>query len=71
MTPFLGRAGISTLPFRPLLEEAGVKGRVKIVRKLNFSLSLSREGKRVIIIRVERERAFLLSSKGNLFGDRS
>jgi len=33
MTPFLGRADISTLPFPPLLEEARGKGKVKIVRK--------------------------------------
>jgi len=26
MTPFIGRAGISTHPFRPLLEEARVNG---------------------------------------------
>jgi hypothetical protein len=32
MTPFIGRAGISTHPFHPLLEEARVMGKVKVER---------------------------------------
>jgi hypothetical protein len=30
MTPFIGREGISTHPFHPLLEEARVKGKVRL-----------------------------------------
>jgi len=33
MTPFVGRAGISTHPFRALLEKARVKGKVKVEKK--------------------------------------
>jgi len=32
MTPFIGRAGVSTHPFHTLLEEARVKGKVKVER---------------------------------------
>jgi hypothetical protein len=47
MTPFIGRAGISTHPFHPLLEEARVKGKVKVERNKNLNLTLFRGGKRV------------------------
>jgi len=40
MTPFIGRAGLSTHPSHSLLEEARVKGKVKVERNKNLTSSL-------------------------------